>query len=38
MGAPFLGAYAAAKHGVEGFSVSLRRELQLVGIDSDVRP
>ena len=33
MGAPFLGAYAAAKHGVEGFSESLRRELQLVGID-----
>ena len=33
MGAPFLGAYAAAKHGVEGFSESLRRELQLIGID-----
>ena len=33
MGVPFLGAYAAAKHGVEGFSASLRRELQLVGID-----
>ncbi len=33
MGAPFLGAYAAAKHGVEGFSESLRRELQLVGVD-----
>ncbi len=32
-GPPFLGAYAAAKHGVEGFSESLRRELQLVGID-----
>ncbi len=32
MGAPFLGAYAAAKHGVEGFSESLRRELQLIGI------
>lgn len=30
---PFLGAYAAAKHGVEGLSESLRRELQLVGID-----
>ena len=28
-----LGAYVAAKHGVEGFSESLRRELQLVGID-----
>ena len=33
MGPPFLGAYAAAKHGLEGFSESLRRELQLVGID-----
>ncbi len=33
MGPPFLGAYSAAKHGVEGFSESLRRELQLVGID-----
>ena len=33
MGPPFLGAYAAAKHGVEGFSESLRRELQLIGID-----
>ena len=33
MGPPFLGAYAAAKHGVEGFSESLRRELQLVGVD-----
>ncbi len=33
IGPPFLGAYAAAKHGVEGFSDSLRRELQLVGID-----
>ena len=32
MGPPFLGAYAAAKHGVEGFSESLRRELQLIGI------
>ena len=32
-GVPFLGAYAAAKHGVEGFSESLRRELQLIGID-----
>ena len=31
IGPPFLGAYAAAKHGVEGFSESLRRELQLVG-------
>ena len=33
IGPPFLGAYAAAKHGVEGFSESLRRELQLVGIN-----
>ncbi len=33
MGPPFLGAYAAAKHGLEGFSESLRRELQLVGVD-----
>jgi NAD(P)-dependent dehydrogenase (short-subunit alcohol dehydrogenase family) len=32
-GPPFLGAYAASKHGVEGFSESLRRELLLVGID-----
>jgi NAD(P)-dependent dehydrogenase (short-subunit alcohol dehydrogenase family) len=33
IGPPFLGAYAATKHGVEGFSETLRRELQLVGID-----
>ena len=33
MGPPFLGAYSASKHGVEGLSESLRRELQLVGID-----
>ncbi|AFT71058.1 Short-chain dehydrogenase/reductase SDR [Alloalcanivorax dieselolei B5] len=32
-GPPFLGAYSAAKHGVEGLSESLRRELMLVGID-----
>ena len=32
-GSPFLGAYAAAKHGLEGFSESLRRELMLYGID-----
>jgi hypothetical protein len=31
--APFLGAYAAAKHGLEGYSESLRRELMLYGID-----
>lgn len=33
MGPPFLGAYSAAKHGVEGFSESIRRELQMIGID-----
>ena len=33
MAAPFLGAYAASKHGLEGFSESLRRELMLYGID-----
>jgi NAD(P)-dependent dehydrogenase (short-subunit alcohol dehydrogenase family) len=33
VGAPFLGAYAASKHGLEGFSESLRRELMLYGID-----
>ncbi|MEJ0048337.1 MAG: SDR family NAD(P)-dependent oxidoreductase [Rhodospirillales bacterium] len=33
VGAPFLGAYAAAKHGLEGLSESLRRELMLFGID-----
>ena len=32
-GPPFVGAYAASKHGLEGFSESLRRELQLYGID-----
>jgi NAD(P)-dependent dehydrogenase (short-subunit alcohol dehydrogenase family) len=32
-GSPFLGAYAASKHGLEGFSESLRRELMLYGID-----
>ena len=31
--APFLGAYAASKHGLEGMSESLRRELMLYGID-----
>jgi NAD(P)-dependent dehydrogenase (short-subunit alcohol dehydrogenase family) len=30
---PFLGAYAASKHGIEGMSESLRRELMLFGID-----
>jgi NAD(P)-dependent dehydrogenase (short-subunit alcohol dehydrogenase family) len=33
IGAPFLRAYAASKHGLEGFSESLRRELMLYGID-----
>ena len=32
IGLPFLGAYAASKHGLEGFSESLRRELRAVGI------
>lgn len=32
-GAPFLGAYAASKHGLEGMAESLRRELSLFGID-----
>ena len=32
-GGPFLGAYSASKHGLEGFSKSLRRELMLYGID-----
>ena len=30
---PFTGAYATSKHGLEGFSESLRRELLLYGID-----
>ncbi|HYV49532.1 MAG TPA: SDR family oxidoreductase [Myxococcaceae bacterium] len=33
MGAPFLGAYVASKHALEGWSESLRRELMLYGID-----
>ncbi|MEZ4670999.1 MAG: SDR family oxidoreductase [Anaerolineae bacterium] len=33
VGGPFLGAYAASKHGLEGMSESLRRELMLYGID-----
>jgi NAD(P)-dependent dehydrogenase (short-subunit alcohol dehydrogenase family) len=32
MGPPFLGAYAASKHGLEGMSESLRREMMLYGI------
>ena len=31
-GSPFLGAYAASKHALEGLSESLRRELMLYGI------
>lgn len=30
---PFIGAYAASKHALEGMSESLRRELMLYGID-----
>jgi NAD(P)-dependent dehydrogenase (short-subunit alcohol dehydrogenase family) len=33
IGYPFMGPYAASKHGLEGFSESLRRELMLYGID-----
>src|SRR5918996_1272048 len=33
IGYPFVGAYATSKHGLEGFSESLRRELMLYGID-----
>lgn len=33
LSAPFLGAYAGSKHALEGISQSLRRELQLYGID-----
>ncbi|NWF64984.1 MAG: SDR family NAD(P)-dependent oxidoreductase [Chloroflexi bacterium] len=32
-GSPFLGAYAASKHALEGMSESLRREMILHGID-----
>jgi NAD(P)-dependent dehydrogenase (short-subunit alcohol dehydrogenase family) len=31
--APFIGAYAASKHALEGLSESMRRELMLYGID-----
>jgi NAD(P)-dependent dehydrogenase (short-subunit alcohol dehydrogenase family) len=33
MGTPYLGAYIASKHALEGMSESLRRELMLFGID-----
>ena len=32
-GSPFVGAYCASKHAVEGMAESLRRELMLYGID-----
>lgn len=32
-GFPFVGAYVTSKHGMEGFSESLRRELMIYGID-----
>jgi NAD(P)-dependent dehydrogenase (short-subunit alcohol dehydrogenase family) len=32
-GSPFVGAYAASKHALEGYSQSLRRELMLYGIE-----
>lgn len=33
IGLPFLGPYSVSKHGMEGFSESLRRELMFYGID-----
>ena len=33
LGIPFLGAYVASKHALEGMSESLRRELLLYGVD-----
>jgi NAD(P)-dependent dehydrogenase (short-subunit alcohol dehydrogenase family) len=33
IGAHLLGAYAASKHGLEGISASLRREMTLYGVD-----
>jgi hypothetical protein len=33
VGFPFIGAYVASKHGLEGMSESLRRELLMYGID-----
>ncbi|MCE9522119.1 MAG: SDR family NAD(P)-dependent oxidoreductase [Alphaproteobacteria bacterium] len=33
IGSPFLSGYCSAKHGLEGLSESLRRELMLYGID-----
>ncbi len=36
LGMPFLGAYAAGKHALEGLSESLRRELMLFGVDVSI--
>jgi NAD(P)-dependent dehydrogenase (short-subunit alcohol dehydrogenase family) len=33
LSAPFVGAYVASKHALEGYSASLRRELMLYGVD-----
>lgn len=33
IGIPYLGAYSASKHGLEGLSTVLRREMRLYGID-----
>lgn len=33
MAGPFIGAYVASKHAIEGYSTSLRRELQIFGVD-----
>ena len=33
IGIPFMGAYSASKHGLEGLSESLRREMLIYGID-----
>lgn len=33
LGQPFVGAYVASKHALEGFSHSLRRELLIYGVD-----
>jgi NAD(P)-dependent dehydrogenase (short-subunit alcohol dehydrogenase family) len=33
LAAPYLGAYAASKHALEGFSDALRRELMIFGVD-----
>ena len=33
IGIPFMGAYVASKHGLEGMSEALRREMMIYGID-----